>query len=173
MDSNITAEGIRAMGQAGKRHEDAEQFRKEIARLEAELVEARKPELGDHQGDVTLGDLAERLHKIYEPNCTECSYTGKDWEVVEKVILPIIDRLTAENKQLRHKYDNLEICANRDAERARKHLIAKDELQAQLKVKDEALEHIVEYWNRDENQGAMSDALWHIIETAEQALKGQ
>jgi len=35
----------------------------------------------------------------------------------------------------------------------------------------EALEHILEYWNRDENQMAMSDALWHFIETAEQALK--
>ena len=33
-----------------------------------------------------------------------------------------------------------------------------------------ALEHIEEYWNRDENQGAMSDALWHIIETVEAAL---
>jgi len=33
-----------------------------------------------------------------------------------------------------------------------------------------ALEHIVEYWNRDENEKAMSDALWHIIETAEDAL---
>ena len=35
----------------------------------------------------------------------------------------------------------------------------------------EALEHILEYWNRDENPRAMSDALWYIIETAEQALK--
>lgn len=33
-----------------------------------------------------------------------------------------------------------------------------------------ALEHIVEYWNRDENEKAMSDALWHILETAEDAL---
>ena len=34
----------------------------------------------------------------------------------------------------------------------------------------EALEHIVEYWNRDRNDNAMHDALWHIIETAEQAI---
>lgn len=33
-----------------------------------------------------------------------------------------------------------------------------------------ALEHITEYWNRDQNESAMADALWHIIETAEGAL---
>ncbi len=43
-------------------------------------------------------------------------------------------------------------------------------LEAENKMLKEALEHIVEYWNRDENGGAMSDALWHILETAEQAL---
>jgi hypothetical protein len=34
----------------------------------------------------------------------------------------------------------------------------------------EALEHIAEYWNRDRNDEAMHNALWHIIETAEQAI---
>lgn len=34
----------------------------------------------------------------------------------------------------------------------------------------EALEHIIEYWNRDQNESAMADALFHIIETAEEAL---
>jgi len=34
----------------------------------------------------------------------------------------------------------------------------------------EALEHIEEYWNRDSNISAMSDALWHIIEVAQAAL---
>lgn len=33
-----------------------------------------------------------------------------------------------------------------------------------------ALEHIREYWNRDQNETAMADALWHIIETAKAAL---
>jgi len=33
-----------------------------------------------------------------------------------------------------------------------------------------ALEHIAEYWNQDQNESAMVDALWHIIETAEQAI---
>lgn len=46
-------------------------------------------------------------------------------------------------------------------------------LQAENKIKETALEHIIEYWNKDENQGAMSDALWHILETAEQALIGE
>ena len=36
----------------------------------------------------------------------------------------------------------------------------------------EALEHIIEYWNKDKNHGAMSDALDEILNTAEQALKG-
>ena len=34
-----------------------------------------------------------------------------------------------------------------------------------------ALEHITEYWNRDRNDEAMHNALWHIIETAENVLK--
>ena len=33
-----------------------------------------------------------------------------------------------------------------------------------------ALEHVVEYWNRDQNETAMADALWHIIETAEATI---
>lgn len=35
----------------------------------------------------------------------------------------------------------------------------------------EALQHIVEYWNRDRNDKAMHDALWHIIEVADEAIK--
>lgn len=34
----------------------------------------------------------------------------------------------------------------------------------------EALEHITKYWNRSENEKAMSDALWHILERAETTL---
>jgi len=34
----------------------------------------------------------------------------------------------------------------------------------------EALTHIAEYWNRSENDTAMNDALFHMIETAEAAL---
>ena len=48
---------------------------------------------------------------------------------------------------------------------------AYDADQAEIKRLRDALEHIIEYWNRDPNDTAMHDALWHIIETAEQALK--
>lgn len=41
---------------------------------------------------------------------------------------------------------------------------------ARLKELEEALTHIVEYWNRSENDRAMSDALYHMIETAEATL---
>lgn len=34
----------------------------------------------------------------------------------------------------------------------------------------EALENIRDYWNRDPNEYAMSDALWHIIAVADAAL---
>ena len=34
----------------------------------------------------------------------------------------------------------------------------------------QTLENIVEYWNRDRNDKAMHDALWHIIEAAQEAL---
>jgi hypothetical protein len=35
---------------------------------------------------------------------------------------------------------------------------------------ESALSHIGEYWNRSETDGAMADALWHIIETVDAAL---
>lgn len=34
----------------------------------------------------------------------------------------------------------------------------------------DALIHIEEYWNRDQNDTAMSDALWHIIDVAQEAI---
>ena len=51
-------------------------------------------------------------------------------------------------------------------EDARKYCEAKREI-ARLR---EALTHIAEYWNRSENDTAMNDALFHMIETAEGAL---
>jgi len=33
------------------------------------------------------------------------------------------------------------------------------------------LRHIAEYWNRDQNERAMADALWHIIRVAESAIE--
>lgn len=33
------------------------------------------------------------------------------------------------------------------------------------------LRHIAEYWNRDPNERAMADALWHIIRVAEAAIE--
>lgn len=34
----------------------------------------------------------------------------------------------------------------------------------------ETLDHITEYWNRDQNEHAMYDALWYIIETAKESI---
>ena len=52
-----------------------------------------------------------------------------------------------------------------------------DELQSENKTikqqRDEllkTLEHIAEYWNRDQNESAMYEALWHIIDTANEAI---
>jgi hypothetical protein len=44
-------------------------------------------------------------------------------------------------------------------------------LQDENKRLAEALESIVEYWNRAQNTSAMVDALEHNIETAEEALQ--
>lgn len=41
------------------------------------------------------------------------------------------------------------------------------ELLADLEEAQARLQSIAEYWDRDENEVAMSDALWHIIEVAE------
>ena len=45
------------------------------------------------------------------------------------------------------------------------------ELKAENERLREELDHIIEYWNRDRNDKAMFDALWHIIESAEKALQ--
>ena len=45
------------------------------------------------------------------------------------------------------------------------------ELKDRIEALEAAHEHILEYWNKDENPGAMSDALWHILDTASEALK--
>jgi len=44
------------------------------------------------------------------------------------------------------------------------------EYQTEVQRLRAALEYILEYWNRDENEHAMSDALWKIIAIAEEAL---
>ena len=42
--------------------------------------------------------------------------------------------------------------------------------ESKMKCYEDALIHIEEYWNRGENNMAMNDALYHMIETAQQAL---
>lgn len=41
---------------------------------------------------------------------------------------------------------------------------------ANWEVLRDALISIEEYWNRDQNETAMADALWHIVGTAADAL---
>ena len=49
----------------------------------------------------------------------------------------------------------------------------RDALQARVKRLEEALVSIQEYWNRDNNEGAMQDACWHAINTAIDALEAK
>lgn len=122
-------------------------------------------------GDPTLQELAEQLHNIYQPNCNSCSYTDNDWAAVKKVILPIIDRLTTEVKagkdlwieaQTRRKYLALEV----------------DDLQAELKAKDNALQKYGSHTkecdshNQDRNTMGMGLTQRRCDCGFEQALKG-
>ena len=45
-----------------------------------------------------------------------------------------------------------------------------EQLRAQAARMKHALEHIAEYWNRNNNEKAMEDVCWHAIETAKEAL---
>lgn len=76
--------------------------------------------------------------------CTE-GWTGCS----NPVILKQIQELETEDARLREKLE---------------------QTQAQAAAMREALEHILEYWNRDRNDEAMYDALEEIIYTAENAL---
>ena len=51
-------------------------------------------------------------------------------------------------------------------------LCKKEDAQLMAAAPDmyEALQNIAEYWNQDQNPGAMVDACWHAIETAQAAL---
>ena len=43
-------------------------------------------------------------------------------------------------------------------------------LKAEVEEYKRALEHILEYWNGNENDRAMNDAFYHILDTAVAAL---
>ena len=83
----------------------------------------------------------------------------------EEQLYDRVEKLQVENEKLEAKIDGL----TKDVKRLM--FIPTDIVNENEKMR-KALESIAEYWNRDENQGAMSDALWYILETAEQALKG-
>ncbi len=57
-----------------------------------------------------------------------------------------------------------------DAENALRERDLSKKKDAALKLAQAAMAHIAEYWNRSENDRAMNDALYHMIETAEKAL---
>lgn len=73
-------------------------------------------------------------------------------------------KLQAEFKKLEDDFETIEQMYNA-LKPVNRHLHAENR-----KYKD-ALEHILEYWNKDENSMAMFNALWHILDTAEEALK--
>lgn len=65
------------------------------------------------------------------------------------------------------------IIINKDGEPEFTTEVTETFMEAMVKETNElifALQHISEYWNGDQNEQAMSDALWHIIETAEAAV---
>jgi hypothetical protein len=45
-----------------------------------------------------------------------------------------------------------------------------DFLVTEFEKKNDALIHINEYWNRDQNESAMANALWEIITVSEEAI---
>jgi seryl-tRNA synthetase len=77
-----------------------------------------------------------------------------------------------ENKRLEQRINLLQIAGDEAIKQRNDALRERDEARAEVEELREALEHIAEYWNRNRDDGAMHDALWHIIETAEQALEG-
>ncbi len=54
-------------------------------------------------------------------------------------------------------------------------LLDEDNLRLQERIErlEEALESIQEYWNRDNNEGAMNDACWYAIDTASEVLEAK
>ena len=100
-------------------------------------------------------------------------------------------KLEAENKRLRDRDLNatIELCYdNGDNPFAREELkvldvgvadncyvveseVLKKALAENKRLKED-MEHICEYWNGDRNDGAMHDALCHILEIAENAAMG-
>lgn len=74
-----------------------------LLETEAQFSERTTQSEPEPTDEVTLGELAKKLHDIYEPNCIECSYTEQDWEAVKKVILPIIESQAAKLKAKEEK----------------------------------------------------------------------
>jgi predicted RNase H-like nuclease (RuvC/YqgF family) len=83
---------------------------------------------------------------------------------------PTLSDLAAFARELEREISGLNDAlkiANRSADEQMRY---KREAEAERDRMKFALEHILEYWNRDQNETAMTDALWHIIETASDAL---
>lgn len=84
----------------------------------------------------------------------------------EQINVSLFDEVKKLQREVAGLNEALDI-ANRSADEQMRY---KREAEAERDRMRSALEHIIEYWNRDQNESAMSDALWHIIETASDAL---
>ena len=68
---------------------------------------------------------------------------------------------------LRHLVGESEKWKEKEFQACSKH----HEYHEEIERLENALKEIAEYWNRDQNENAMTDACWKVIEIAEEALK--
>lgn len=90
-----------------------------------------------------------------------CEGIDTDW--LEGGCTGWLNNTREERGQYQRERDELQASYREAADAAQRLQLERDELLA-------ALEHIREYWNRDRNEQAMSDALWRIIDTADEAI---
>ncbi|HCF3316825.1 hypothetical protein ABZR51_25970 [Pseudomonas aeruginosa] len=92
------------------------------------------------------------------------SHTPGPWEIerYSDGLIQIVGNIRAVSEHEEHVTTVVEAVTRGDEANARLIAAAPEMLGA--------LQHIEEYWNRDSNEQAMTDALWHIIETAQAAI---
>lgn len=146
-----------------ERREAEEAQRREAQRKADEAMRAER-EAHEAKMAAETREIARQQAELYaEQRRLEGEAAAKRIAAENAALAEIAEKATREAAARRAQ-------AEREAAERRAREAAETAVRNAAPVMLEALEHIAEYWNRDRNDEAMHNALWHIIETAENAI---
>jgi hypothetical protein len=120
-----------------------------------------------------LNAANSKIELLMSANADVARIAGERDAAEQRIPLLIAERDTArrqadQNYKLREEFR--ELLGTDDVEQG---VIVVRGLKERIKRLEEALKSIREYWNLEDNERAMSDACWHAINTASEALESK